>query len=167
MNSPRTVRGELTPRDIQVARWIARGKERDAVASILGTSRPAINRHMAKMKYLTGTANATETVAVLMAIGLLTPSDVMDAPVWERERIAETIAPGISTQTAPTAPTVKRIEVAAWLRSQMIADPVDETEEHFNTCVANMSASWEVKIPGQRRDPDAPRPPQQPGKDDR
>ncbi len=142
MNSPRTVRGVLTPRDIQVARWIARGKERDAVASILQTSRPAINRHMAKMKHLTGAANATETVAVLMAVGLLTASDVTDGPVWEREKLAQRIAPDLSP---PDTPVVKRIEVAAWLRSQMISDPDGEAEGHLNWCLGRMISEWEAR----------------------
>lgn len=137
------VRQEITPRDIQVARWIARGKERNEVASILETSRSAINRHMIKIMKVTETRNGTQAIATLMALGLLTASEVTDLDVPAREATARRIAPSLST--GATLPTVKRAEVAAWLRSQMIADPVDETEEHFNTCVANMSASWETR----------------------
>lgn len=106
------VRQEITPRDIQVARWIARGKERNEVASILETSRSAINRHMIKIMKVTETRNGTQAIATLMALGLLTASEVTDLDVPAREATARRIAPSLST--GAVLPTVKCAE--RWLR---------------------------------------------------
>lgn len=156
------VRDEITPRDLQVAKWIARGMERNDVAVKLATNRPAINRHMAKVMDLTTSRNGIQAVAHLVALGLLNAEDVTGMNKIQRVRMAARIAPEVK----PDGGAVVRFsEVAAWLRRQAIAVPNGEAEEHFNECIASMAAEWEVKIPGQRRDPDAPRPPQQPKRD--
>lgn len=168
MTEIKTVRGEITPRDIQVARWIARGKERNEVASILETSRSAINRHMIKIMRTTETRNGTQAIATLMALGLLTPGDVSDGGPADREAVAKRIAP--SLQSVSDAATVRPAEVRSYLLGQRIPRPDGEVEEHFNWCMESMAEAWSrgrIPIPGPRRDPDAPRPPQQPGKDER
>lgn len=143
MIEPVPMRQAITPRDIQVARWIARGKERNEVASILQTSRSAINRHMIKIMKTTESRNGTQAVATLMALGLLTPSDVTDVDVPAREATARRIAPDLSTGFA--LPTVKCAEVAAWLRSRRVASPIDDAEEHVNICLDEMAAEWEAR----------------------
>jgi DNA-binding CsgD family transcriptional regulator len=135
------VRQEITPRDIQVARWIARGKERNEVASILGTSRSAINRHMIKIMRATGAKNGTQAVVTLMALGLLSASEVSDLDVPARREEAQRIAPDLSTP----ASRVERGEVAAWLRSQRVPSPVDDAEEHVNACLDEMASEWEAR----------------------
>lgn len=137
MNKPKTVRSELTPRDIQVARWIARGKERSEVASILGVSKPAIDRHLAKMKRATGADNTTQAMAVLMSVGLLTPADVVEGSDRDRRTFAATIAPGITV-----SPKVAARDVAAYLRGRQVSSPVDDAERHFNDVIDRMANEW-------------------------
>ena len=64
-------RETLTPRDIEVIEFVASGFERDDIASRLGISRTAVNRHMRKAFELTGAVNAAHLVAILMADGRL------------------------------------------------------------------------------------------------
>lgn len=166
MNKALPKRQEITPRDIQVARWVARGKERNEVASILQTSRSVINRHMVKIMKATEARNGAQAVATLMALGLLSASEVSDMDVPERRREAQRIAPDLSTGAA----MVSVSDVVAFLSGQRVPNPVDDAEEHFNWCMEAMISAWSkdrLPIPGPRRDPDAPRPPQQPGKDER
>jgi DNA-binding CsgD family transcriptional regulator len=165
MEEIKTVRGEITPRDIQVARWIARGKERNEVASILETSRSVINRHMVKMMRATGARNGTQAVATLMALGLLTASDVMSGSPQDRHRKAKRIAPDLS---APADVVVTPSDVRTYLLGQRVPRPDGEAEKHFNWCIEAMAESWSegpLPIPSPRRDPDAPRPPRQPERD--
>lgn len=164
----KTVRGELNPRDIQVAKWIARGKERNEVASILETSRSVINRHMIKIMKATETRNGTHAIATLMALGLLTASSVTDESPQGRSRRAKKIAPDLPTPADTVVVTPS--EVRTYLLGQRVPRPDGEAEKHFNWCVEAMAESWlegPLPIPRPRRDPDAPRPPQQPGKDER
>jgi DNA-binding CsgD family transcriptional regulator len=162
--------GEITPRDIQVVKWIACGMERDDVALTLNTSRSAVNRHMAKVMKLTATPSGTAAVAHVMALGLLRAQDVTSLTKPERRKRALLLAPDVMRHEHLTDAGLTRADVAAWLRSKKVATPIDDAEEHVNACLEGMATEFErgnarLPIPSPRRDPDAPRPPQQPERD--
>lgn len=159
--------GEITPRDLQVVKWIACGMERDDVAKTLNTSRSAVNRHMTKVMKLTATPSGTAAVAHVMALGLLRAQDVTSLTTEERSKRALMLAPDVRRHEHLTDAGITRADVAAWLRSKKVRTPIDDAEEHVNACLDEMATEFErgnarLPIPSPRRDPDAPRPPQQP-----
>lgn len=161
---------EITPRDLQVMKWIACGMERDRVAATLGTSRSGVNRHVAKVMRLTATSSGAAAVAHLMALGLLRALDVTSLTKPERRKRAGMLAPNVMRHEHLTDAGITRAGVAAWVRSKKVPTPIDDAEEHVNACLDEMAAEFErgnarLPIPGPRRDPDAPRPPQQPERD--
>jgi DNA-binding CsgD family transcriptional regulator len=163
--------GEITPRDIQVVKWIACGMERDDVALTLNTSRSAVNRHMAKVMKLTATPSGTAAVAHIMALGLLRAQDVTSLTKPERRKRALLLAPDVMRHEHLTDAGITRADVAAWLRSNQPTDPAgDEVDHHVYGVLETLAVEIETggaRIPSPRRDPDAPRPPQQPERDDR
>jgi DNA-binding CsgD family transcriptional regulator len=166
--------GEITPRDIQVVKWIACGMERDDVAKTLNTSRSAVNRHMAKVMKLTATPSGTAAVAHVMALGLLRAQDVTSLTMEERSKRRLLLAPDVVKYERSPGTDVTRVEavdVATWLRSNQPTDPAgDEMDHHVYGVLETLAVEIEsggARIPSPRRDPDAPRPPQQPERDDR
>jgi DNA-binding CsgD family transcriptional regulator len=158
---------ELTPRDVQVAKWVARGLDRRDVALALSTSKSSVDRHMRKVVRLTRSRNGIEAVAVLMALGLLSAKDATSMGPEACDTLAGRIAPGVP-RTAPGGSA--SVDVSAWVLSQKVPAPEGEAEEHVNQVLDSMAAEWasgnaRLPIPGPRRDPDAPRPPQQPKRD--
>lgn len=165
--------GEITPRDLQVVKWIACGMERDDVAKTLNTSRSAVNRHMTKVMKLTATPSGTAAVAHVMALGLLQPGDVTSRNAYERMERAASLAPEVSRSAPPVGRRAGLLEAAAHIRSQKPRwdDPVDV---HVAEVMESLARELEERaglpigrlpIPSPRRDPDAPRPPQQPKRD--
>lgn len=129
---------ELTPRDLQVAKLVAQGNERNDVAVALGTSRSDVNRSMGKVITLTDSANGLQALAKLVALGLLSPTDVMGAGPQERNRFARRIAPGVHR----TGQVITSKDVATWLRDQRIPRPLGEAEEHVNSVLDDMADEW-------------------------
>lgn len=129
---------ELTPRDIQVAKMVALGNERNDVAVLLGTSRSDVNRSMGKVITLTGSANGLQALAKLVALGLLTPTDVMGVGPQERNKFARRIAPGVHR----AGQTVTFKDVSTWLLDQRLAYPGCEAEQHLNHVLEDMSQEW-------------------------
>lgn len=168
--------GEITPRDLQVVKWIACGMERDDVAKTLNTSRSAVNRHMTKVMKLTATPSGTAAVAHVMAIGLLRAQDVTSLTVGERRARRLMLAPDVVKYERNPGTEVTRVEagdVAAWLRSNKPLHPEGvEVEEHLCDVLESLAREIEtsearIPIPGPRRDPDAPRIPEQPAPGER
>jgi DNA-binding CsgD family transcriptional regulator len=161
---------EITPRDLQVLKWIAIGEERDAVAERLGISRPAVNRHMAKVMKLTATVNSTAAVAHVMALGLLQPGDVTSRNAYERMERAATLAPKAFRLMPPVGHRAGLLEAAAYVRSQKPKDlEVGTVDAHVADVMESMARELtgraRLPIPSPRRDPDAPRVPEQPKRD--
>lgn len=161
---------EITMRDLQVLKWIAIGEERDAVAERLAISRGAVNRHMAKVMKLTSTVNATAAVAHVMALGLLQPGDVTSRNAYERMERAATLAPEAFRHMPPVGRRAGLLEAAAHIRSQKPKDPEGDTvDAHvadvMESLAREMTERARLPIPSPRRDPDAPRVPDQPKRD--
>lgn len=161
---------EITMRDLQVLKWIAVGEERDAVAERLAISRGAVNRHMAKVMKLTATVNATAAVAHVMALGLLQPGDVTSLTRDERMDRAAELAPEVRGFVPPVGRRAGLLEAAAHIRSQKPRDPDGDTvDAHvadvMESLARELTERARLPIPSPRRDPDAPRVPEQPGRD--
>jgi hypothetical protein len=108
------------------------------VAVVLGTSRSDVNRSMGKVITLTGSANGLQALAKLVALGLLSPADVMGVGPQERNKFARRIAPGVHR----TGQTVTFKDVATWLRDQRIPRPAHGAEEHLNNVLDDMADDW-------------------------
>lgn len=161
---------EITPRDLQVLKWIAVGEGRDEVARRLEISRPAVNRHLAKIMKLTATANSTAAVAHVMALGLLQPGDVTSRNAYERMERAATLAPETFRHMPPVGRRAGLLEAAAYVRSQKPRDPEGDTvDAHVADVMESLARELKgrslLPIPSPRRDPDAPRVPEQPKRD--
>lgn len=168
---PPTGYNEITLRDLQVLKWIAIGEERNAVAERLNISRPAVNRHLTKIMKLTATPSATAAVAHVMALGLLTPRDVTSLNSAKRYERARKLSPDAPVQAPDAMRPLKRSavlsEVAAYVRSQKPRDPGSSTvDAHVADVMESLARELErrggLPIPSPRRDPDAPRVPEQP-----
>lgn len=134
---------EITPRDLQVIKWIACGVERDEVAEILGTSRSAVNRHMAKVMRLTATPNNAAAVAHVMALGILRAQDVTGLTRKDRMDRANLIAPNVIKRAPLNDTGISRADVAQWLRSERLPDPGCEAEQHLNEVLERLA--WEFE----------------------
>lgn len=134
---------EITPRDVQVLKWVALGLERNDVAETLGTSRSAINRHMAKVMRLTATSNNAAAVAYVMALGILRAQDVTTLTRKARMDQANLLAPNVIKRAPLNDAGVSRADVAQWLRSERLPAPDCETEQHLNEVLERLA--WEFE----------------------
>jgi len=61
----------VTPREVQIFRWLARGKTQPEIASIEGVSPHTVRTHVRRVMEKTGSATCTSAVVALIKIGAL------------------------------------------------------------------------------------------------
>jgi DNA-binding CsgD family transcriptional regulator len=71
-SAPKAGRGLLTPRELDVLRWIARGKTAGETATILGIGKRTVDEHAASAVGKLGAANRTHAVVLAIQQGIIT-----------------------------------------------------------------------------------------------
>jgi DNA-binding CsgD family transcriptional regulator len=74
-SAPKAGRGRLTPRELDVLRWIARGKTAGEIATILGIGKRTVDEHAASAVGKLGAANRTHAVVLAIQQGIITSDD--------------------------------------------------------------------------------------------
>jgi DNA-binding CsgD family transcriptional regulator len=69
---PNAGRHLLTPREVDVLRWIARGKTAGEIAAILGIGKRTVDEHTASVVRKLGAANRTHAVVLAIQQGIIT-----------------------------------------------------------------------------------------------
>lgn len=63
----------LTPREIEILTWIAKGKSRWEVGTILNISEDTVKAHLENVRQKLGAANTTHAIAIALLHGMLLP----------------------------------------------------------------------------------------------
>jgi LuxR family quorum sensing-dependent transcriptional regulator len=63
----------LTPREIEILTWVAKGKSRWEVGIILGISEETVKAHLENIRQKLGASNTTHAIAIALLHGLLLP----------------------------------------------------------------------------------------------
>jgi DNA-binding CsgD family transcriptional regulator len=72
---PSVIQDKLTPRELDVLRWIARGKTAGEIATILGIGKRTVDEHAASAVGKLGAANRPHAVALAIQRGIIIPDD--------------------------------------------------------------------------------------------
>ena len=121
----------LTDRDVQVARLVAQGYERDQVASRLALTRSAVNRHMTKVMVLTGSDNGVQAIARLVGLDIIRAADATGRETQiQRDAEARRLRPGFRAVQTGTDNRSRFLAAAAYVRSQKPVDPEHDVDEH-------------------------------------
>ncbi len=73
LNKPLEGPTKLTPREIEILTWIAKGKSRWEVGIILGISEDTVRAHLENVRNKLGATNTTHAIAIALLHGLLLP----------------------------------------------------------------------------------------------
>lgn len=77
----------LSPRELEVLLWAAKGKTYDETASIMNIKFSTVHIYMSKLKLKLNAMNITHAVALSYESGIIKPNTVVSVPFYKKPKL--------------------------------------------------------------------------------